>query len=192
MENKLKDNLILLRKVRKMSQDKFAKYLETKRSTYANWESGQAEPPVSAILHICNKLNLTPTDLMTDIRTTGEVFENSNEEYQGEVSGEVSGEVLLKKERPELSEFVVDAKTAKHHIFANLIKSLAEWPDARLRGWALMQLGKMTLKGLNVNLEKMDLLNTYILTKTTLELIEAYNKIDSIEAINEEFLSKLM
>jgi transcriptional regulator with XRE-family HTH domain len=103
MRNKLAENLVFLRKEKKLNQLMFSSWLNIKRSTYANWESGHSEPPISALQHISSIMGITIDDLLNKQLSEGKVSEIIPENEIGKVSGKVSGKVL-----PEYHEILGD------------------------------------------------------------------------------------
>lgn len=61
----LKDNLKYLRKKKKLSQGEVANLLGVSRSTYANYENEQSEPPASQLLKIAQYYQVRTDDLLT-------------------------------------------------------------------------------------------------------------------------------
>lgn len=99
MPDMLKNNLNFLRKEKKMSQLKFSNLLNIKRSTYANWESGHTEPPISALWHICSFLGITIDDLVSKDISEGKTIEKIPNSEKGKVSDKVSGKVSEKMDK---------------------------------------------------------------------------------------------
>ena len=60
----LKSNLKYLRKKKKLSQNDVAKLLGVSRSTYANYENEQSEPPASQLLKIAQYYQVSTDDLL--------------------------------------------------------------------------------------------------------------------------------
>ncbi len=61
----LKSNLKYLRKKKKLSQNDVANLLGISRSTYANYETAQSEPPASQLLKIAEYFQVSTDDLLT-------------------------------------------------------------------------------------------------------------------------------
>lgn len=61
----LRSNLKYLREKKKLAQDKIAKMLGVSRSTYANYENEQSEPPASQLLKLARYYEVSTDDLLT-------------------------------------------------------------------------------------------------------------------------------
>lgn len=61
----LRSNLKYLREKKKLAQWEVAKFLEISRSTYANYEKEQSEPPASQLLKLAQFYRVSTDDLLT-------------------------------------------------------------------------------------------------------------------------------
>ena len=90
---KFGDNLKLIRKNKKMSQEQLAEKMNVSRQSVSKWETGEAYPEMNNILELCKILNCKINDLvhtdMTDISSLDEEIVMSvvkfNEKKQKEV-----------------------------------------------------------------------------------------------------------
>lgn len=90
---KFGDNLKLIRKNKKMSQEQLAEKMNVSRQSVSKWETGEAYPEMNNILELCKIFNCKINDLvhtdMTDISSLDEEIVMSvvkfNEKKQKEV-----------------------------------------------------------------------------------------------------------
>ena len=73
---KFGDNLKLIRKNKKMSQEQLAEKMNVSRQSVSKWETGEAYPEMNNILELCKIFNCKINDLvhtdMTDISSLDE------------------------------------------------------------------------------------------------------------------------
>ncbi|MEP7317210.1 MAG: helix-turn-helix transcriptional regulator [Panacibacter sp.] len=180
MNNYLRENLIYLRKSKKYNQNTFANLLNIKRSTYANWESGHSEPPMNAILHICNFLNIPLDDLVTNDLSRGKISIEIPNNETGKVSDKVLGKISKEDmPTPKFSNY----DKIKNEIFAK--------DEGDIRLFIHIIIMGLRNKGLKINMRLVDKVNTYLLVTKTLELVELFEKIDAIISEFEYFSTKL-
>lgn len=141
MANLLSSNLVFLRKEKKLSQFSFANWLEVKRTTYSNWESGHAEPPISALQHISSKLEISIDFLINqDLlqrKVENEIPIIDNKMIKGKVRGKVLNNNKDSQSTETLVEFVdnkimTKEQSAKNNRIDNVYcldnKSLSQLP----------------------------------------------------------------
>ena len=63
---KFGDNLKLLRKNKKMSQEELAEKMNVSRQSVSKWETGEAYPEINNILQLCKVFNCKINDLVND------------------------------------------------------------------------------------------------------------------------------
>ena len=63
---KFGDNLKLLRKNKKMSQEELAERMNVSRQSVSKWETGEAYPEINNILQLCKVFNCKINDLVND------------------------------------------------------------------------------------------------------------------------------
>ena len=66
MNLKFKENLRLLRKENKITQEQLAKSLDTTLKTVSHWETGYTEPSLAQLLKIAEIFGITVDELLTE------------------------------------------------------------------------------------------------------------------------------
>lgn len=66
MTNNFSNNLKVLRKEYKLSQDDLASYLNLSSKTISSWEKGRSEPKIDMLLKLSNYFNVTLDELIKE------------------------------------------------------------------------------------------------------------------------------
>lgn len=98
MKSNVGDNIRKYREMNNLSQKQLANKLKISNSRVSNWEQGANNPPADMIVHICEALNVSASELLGVKLATDELSVDERrviKEYRAKASMQHAVKVLL-------------------------------------------------------------------------------------------------